>query len=300
MSFLNPVSEPVLRFSSTDADAPQINYAARTAGDVKTVLKACLVTGYGAKAGAGWSIVNEVDHVAEFMSPSAAMSDYRLGIDDSTATNTQYYYVYKDTVSTQSIMSNAKVMSSINKVDAGNRWDVLTTDKGFFIVETVYSTAVSDYLSRVTYFGALKSALTDTGGKNISLWSVGVASPATTPNQFFGDAGRYISVSLSNVASYKFAAINIAFAANSAANSVSTAEVISPIFLCDGSDGFVAKLPAVLLRTDVPLVSKFGIYDAVVDGRPVLRVCAGIDNTNATITGVRSRNIDIYLDYWGY
>lgn len=66
MSFLNPVSEPVKRFKSTDAGAPQINYNARVSGDVKTVLKACLVTGYGAKASAGWSIVNEVDHVAEF------------------------------------------------------------------------------------------------------------------------------------------------------------------------------------------------------------------------------------------
>ena len=52
MSFLNPVPVPATYYSSEDAEAPQLG--ADLTGGVKTVLKACLVTGYGTKPGAGW------------------------------------------------------------------------------------------------------------------------------------------------------------------------------------------------------------------------------------------------------
>lgn len=51
MSFLNPVPVPATYYSSEDAEAPQLG--ADLTGGVKTVLKACLVTGYGTKPGAG-------------------------------------------------------------------------------------------------------------------------------------------------------------------------------------------------------------------------------------------------------
>lgn len=47
--------QPII-YKSLDANAPQLTI---DAGTLKTVLKACLVTGYGSKAGAGWEIVWE-------------------------------------------------------------------------------------------------------------------------------------------------------------------------------------------------------------------------------------------------
>ena len=52
MSLLLPVRYPVRYYSHLDAGAPQL---ADANGAIKTILKACLVTGYGDKAGAGWT-----------------------------------------------------------------------------------------------------------------------------------------------------------------------------------------------------------------------------------------------------
>lgn len=52
MSLKQPVQHPVKYYSHLDAGAPQL---ADADGVIKTILKACLVTGYGAKEGAGWT-----------------------------------------------------------------------------------------------------------------------------------------------------------------------------------------------------------------------------------------------------
>lgn len=51
MSLLLPTRYPARLYSSSDSDAPQITNAD---GAIKTILKACLVTGYGDRASAGW------------------------------------------------------------------------------------------------------------------------------------------------------------------------------------------------------------------------------------------------------
>lgn len=53
MSFTNPVKVPVKVYLSTDKDAPRLD---RTPNCVQTIFKACLVTGYGDKTPAGWSL----------------------------------------------------------------------------------------------------------------------------------------------------------------------------------------------------------------------------------------------------
>lgn len=56
MSLLEPVQVPVSVYRSTDASAPILD---KTAGCVANIIKACLVTGYGATAGAGWTMTHE-------------------------------------------------------------------------------------------------------------------------------------------------------------------------------------------------------------------------------------------------
>lgn len=51
--FLQPERVPVKVYLSTDKDAPRLD---RTAGSLQTILKACLVTGYGDKEPAGWTM----------------------------------------------------------------------------------------------------------------------------------------------------------------------------------------------------------------------------------------------------
>lgn len=54
MSLRNPEKFPVKFYSWQDNDAPQL---ANADGCIKTILKACLVTGYGGKDGAGWEML---------------------------------------------------------------------------------------------------------------------------------------------------------------------------------------------------------------------------------------------------
>lgn len=56
MSLLSSVQVPVNVYRSTDANAPLLD---KTAGCVSKIIKACLVTGYGAKIGAGWTMTHE-------------------------------------------------------------------------------------------------------------------------------------------------------------------------------------------------------------------------------------------------
>ncbi|WP_198332385.1 hypothetical protein [Psychrobacter aquimaris] len=58
MSVLTPEQHTVKYYSSRDADAPQIS---NVDGAIKTIIKACLVTGYGTKEGAGWLNLYEDD-----------------------------------------------------------------------------------------------------------------------------------------------------------------------------------------------------------------------------------------------
>lgn len=77
--------KPVTVFSSADADAPILT---AEPGSLKTLLKACLVTGYGSKAGLGWQMLFEsVDtKSAAFASTDPTASKFVFKIDNSGAT----------------------------------------------------------------------------------------------------------------------------------------------------------------------------------------------------------------------
>ena len=300
MSFLNPVNEPVLRFKSTDAGAPQVNYNSRAAGDVKAVLKACLVTGYGSVASAGWSIVNEVGNVVEFVSPSAAMSDYRLGIDDNSTTKVQWYTAYQTTTTKPTNTNLDKVISNINKTSPSNGWQLLVTDRGVIFIETLYSNTLSNLMTQVTHWGSLKVNVDSFNGEQIALWSVGVKANAVFPTLFFADTARYATYRMTGFSGLKLAAANIDAAKNQLAVSTGSAEMIGPVFINDTNGNFIAQQPAILLRTDVNVGDYFGVSDTTMDGRPVVSVFLGGDVANLAQLSTYGKHFLIYLDYWEY
>lgn len=77
--------KPVTVFSSSDTDAPTLT---TDAGSLKTLLKACLVTGYGDKQGLGWQMVFESEdmNTAVFKSADPTASGYCLKVDNSSST----------------------------------------------------------------------------------------------------------------------------------------------------------------------------------------------------------------------
>lgn len=303
MSFLNPVNETVKRFKSTDTGAPQINYNARVAGDVKAVIKACLVTGYGTTTSAGWSITNEVGNVAEFVGPSASMSDYRLGIDDSSTSTTTWYYQYQgarvDVGTSVGVIKRSH--TNIKKTSPQNGWQILATERGLFFIEILDSSTVDGRVARITYFGQVKSALPSIGDKNIALWSVGMNAPTAYPWQFFDptDAGRKHIV----VSGYNSIALNAAnsysVGANKSSDSPSIIELTNEVFLRD-SNVIVAQHPAFLLVDKNSAADTYKVIDTTIDGRPALSICLSWDTSNAVNAALSARYVLIYLDYWEY
>lgn len=299
MSFLNPVNLPVLRFSSTDADAPQINYNSRTAGDVKAVLKACLVAGYGDKESAGWSIVNEANHVAEFVSPSAAMSDYRLGIDDTSASSTTWYYQYKDARINPTYNAPVKAFTFADKTHATNGWQLFVTERGLIFVEILYATLVSALSTRITYFGQLKSALADGAGKNIAFFNIGHESSMRQPEYLYNNyphlqLGEYTNNLL-------YAAIPYGFSSIETLTDVSVVDLVSPIYMTTSTRVvFLAELVGLLAKVVNKQSDIFGVHEMVIGTRPALQVCSAYHNGNVSYSYSKSRNFLIYLDYWEY
>ena len=299
MSFLNPVNEPVQRFSSTDVGAPQINYNARVAGDVKTVLKGCLVTGYGAKASAGWSIVNEVGHVAEFVSPSAAMSDYRLKIDDSSTSNTVWSYFYQSSAVALPKGAVAKNFSQMNKTSSENGWQLLVTDKGLLFVEILVNPYNGKKTARVTNWGQVKSAAVAELGANIGFWQAGVASSASFPNDFYKSSAE-VHYNINGLKTTTFSSINISgLSSNSSIYGLSSIDLSSELYIY--SLQTVIGQQVGLLVTSVALESDlYGVYDEVINGRPVLKVSLARNDARGEYLTPYTSVMNLYLDYWEY
>lgn len=77
--------KPVTVFSSNDAGAPVLT---KDPGSLKTLLKACLVTGYGGKEGLGWEMQYESEDQksAAFASTDPTASKFVFKIDNSSTT----------------------------------------------------------------------------------------------------------------------------------------------------------------------------------------------------------------------
>ena len=301
MSFLNPVNEPVLRFKSTDAGAPQINYNARVAGDVKAVLKACLVTGYGAKASARWSIVNEVDHVAEFVSPSAAMSDYRLGIDDTSASSTTWYYRYQDARVDPSNNAPSKSFGNADKTSGNNGWQLLATERGLVFIELIQHSVVNKLSARITYWGAVKSAIPSVTGKNICFFNIGHSATINQP-YFFYSSSAYVHTQLeSHTSAFMSAATSNALSAQSYTLDTSNVDLVSPIYLSNSDRTLlIGELPPLLSKVVNSTADVYGVIEFALNNRNVLSVCAGANYTNAVSSNAISRTFLIRTDFWEY
>lgn len=299
MSFLNPISEPVLRFDSTDANAPQINQSARTAGDVKTVFKACLVTGYGSKQGAGWTLQNETATAAEFVSPRGLLSDYRFGIDDSSATSTTFYYTYQNTRVNPSYNSTTKSLGYTDKNNTKNTWHMLITQQGFLWIEKFVQVGTKLEMCRVMYWGRCKSALLEDFGKNIIYYNFGFESSVASCQTFFGNEHQHVRVE--NYTNSVKDGANVSLLKTPVVIGKAAIEVTNSIFL--SSSGVLLGELVPLLPTRLTDTSKiFGLYNVTFNNRPALYICIGISTSTTSQAYLEQYcgGCYVYLDSWDY
>lgn len=306
MSFINPINEPVTHYKSSDTGAPQLNYAARAAGDIKAILKACLVTGYGSKSGAGWTISDEVGNVCVFSSPYAGMSKHKLKIDDSLSSDTKWSDIYNGEAPVLMSSAVSKSNSAINTTHSGNGWEVMVTNQGFLLIENAFNTGISQIGSRLTYYGRVKSGYSVEVGKNVSWWCVGHHSPAANQGMpcFFFDTSTKVDKyhklnSLDLSSSYGILTL-IPLRKIGVTNSISDIDLSCEWFFMSG-DVALAQQPSLMWQLKTGGLASAVIRDEVVNGRPVsfrwpLRGNSDKDSVLITSHGVAV----IYTDYWEY
>lgn len=122
--------KPVTVFSASDAGAPTLT---ADPGSLKTLLKACLVTGYGSKQGLGWQMPFESTdkNVAAFKSADPTASGFYLKIDNST-TSTAKLSAYQ-TMTDISTGTKPLVVDQLYDLVASN-WMLVGHSKSFILL----------------------------------------------------------------------------------------------------------------------------------------------------------------------
>ena len=133
MSLKNPVKYPVKYYSWQDNQAPQLT---NVDGIIKTILKACLVTGYGSKTGAGWTALFEDAYRIVLRRPLRTGNPPDIKIENGTITGTtvRHRIVAQDNPSG---LDDATELSAVNLIardgSSGKEWHCIVTDFAFLL-----------------------------------------------------------------------------------------------------------------------------------------------------------------------
>lgn len=297
MSFLNPVNEPVLAFSSADIGAPQIP-SARVAGDISNIIKACLATGYGDKPSAGWSIISEVGNSIVFSTPDLAMGDYTFIIDDSASLTTWRYTYQGNTRNLASGGINKSFSGTVADPLAG--WRLLVTGKGFVFIEIRKVGSVNSIISRVTCFCQIKSGL-NIDVENMYFINFGLSSnPDLGPRSILSSTNSsYRHITLGSSTSIQPDSSNMQMFLANGAPSTSELSISSEIYFY-ADFKFIGKCPFMLIKTPESLSDAYGVKEVLVNDRPMLHVCVSSLSSNSSTVQGNVRVVLIPLDYWEF
>lgn len=184
MSLLTPVRYPAKLYSHTDANAPQL---ASVDGAIKTILKACLVTGYGDKAGAGWTMLFEDATRIVLRAPDAQLHELPdIKIENGAG---KYRVVSQDN---PTAIDDATELASVPLLSRDrylkNEWFLVATDVGFVFYYRAGQNDTSDMSTKgVLLYCALLQPLDNTQNP------VFVVSKYDTVNASNGMAGSFLA-----------------------------------------------------------------------------------------------------------
>lgn len=144
MSLLTPVKVPVKVYRWDDVGAPVLD---KTPGCMMTIFKACLVTGYGTKEAAGWTMPFEdtAAGVKGFRPQVGAEIDFclRCSLDTGTKLTAQIYQNMID-ANTGTLVMQPSAVFSYAVAKASGKWLLIATPLGFwFSCETRYKATAS-------------------------------------------------------------------------------------------------------------------------------------------------------------
>lgn len=150
MSLLTPVKYPVKYYSWQDANAPILT---NEDGAFKTILKACLVTGYGNKEGAGWQMKFEDAFRMVLAMPIQFFSPPDLRIE-----NGNDKHCICSLFNATGLEDEPLVRTSIVTKDIYNRneWHIVVSDFGFWFYSR-FNEGYSLDTHHIMYVGVLSS-----------------------------------------------------------------------------------------------------------------------------------------------
>ena len=156
MSLRNPVKYPVKYYSWQDDQAPQLS---NVDGVIKTILKACLVTGYGSKAGAGWTALFEDAYRIVLRRPLRTGNPPDIKIENGTISGStkRHRIVAQDNPAS---ISDTKELSSVFTMmkdpSCGVEWHCIVTDFAFLFCYQMSGTYTSETRNNAFFVGSCK------------------------------------------------------------------------------------------------------------------------------------------------
>lgn len=163
MSLLTPVKVPVKIYRWDDAGAPVLD---KKANCIATILKACLVTGYGSKSGAGWTLAFEdlatktkVFNVKSENNPPLYLRCY------NDTGQTMGVQLAKDAVDANTVTGVAEcptVFKYLGNITTGE-WMVIASDRGFWFFAQVAASDKTPTRSGAFLFAGVVPGVTTHG-----------------------------------------------------------------------------------------------------------------------------------------
>ena len=198
MSLLTPVKVPVKVYRWDDAGAPALD---KTAGCVATIFKACLVTGYGTKEPAGWTMPFE-DTTAgiKVLRPEVGPhTDFylRLSADTGKKMNAEIRENMTDANTGDLKISQDAAYSYAEDLSSG-KWVLIASPRGFaFFCEsaTRYGTKVLNRSGSYFIAGDIIGPTNEVRAVFMQ-HSVGNSAYGDSAGIFKGYAGRYLPAKL--------------------------------------------------------------------------------------------------------
>ena len=169
MSFVNPEKLPVSVYRWDDENAPKLD---KSAGCVSTILKACLVTGYGTKQGAGWTMPYEdlQAGVKVLRPPVSAEQDFylRLSADNGSELTAQVYTAMSN-INTGDLKLQCNTAFKYATAEITGKWLLLATTRGICFFNALNVQGGSDNTRTGAYFLCGDTAKNSIGDKGIYL-----------------------------------------------------------------------------------------------------------------------------------
>lgn len=266
MSLLTPERVPVKVYRWDDADAPQLD---KTPDCMAIIFKACLVTGYGAKEAAGWTMPFEdtVSGVKVLRPEASPYTDFylRLSADTGTEIKAQVYSNMTDANTGDLKLQRADPFKYAKKLHS-NKWLLIATGFGFWFFCNQIDTGV--VTKNGAFFGLHGLEGSDSKKATILLYSSTYSDGGFYPTitGVFENADKISTVGNSIAAIMKDQTVGVAdipFSVFNGAKQYADDDVFAPIVT--SFDGALYILPGIFTGAASVLHDNYDLVSGVLD-----------------------------------